>query len=190
MGIRRNRFLLLSALLVSALAAIHLSLVQRTQAKQERPHGRYTSRQIIARTDPLCQLLAPQAGRLRLSADRTFDALWLVHCEDEAGNFIAHFIWDADAGDLRLVGHVPPWQVEGLPSPLSQREAVQTAWRWMRALGIAEKASRWKVIHAPEKVGLSWHIRWQAEGRTAGIKIDLRSGDLRAAYSWRRNVAR
>jgi hypothetical protein len=67
---------------------------------------------------------------------------------------------------------------------MSRREAIEEAWRWLRALRIAEKARRWKAVPAPEQTGSGWYVHWQAGGWAAAVKIDARSGDLLSADSW------
>ena len=194
MPFRYRCFLTFSTLPASALVITHLALTRRAQAEQERPFGRYTTRQVVALTEPLARLVAPEADGLSLSAERIITprpvggplALWSVDGEDRSGEFVVHFDWDADTGELSMVGH-RIHETAGSARPLSRQEAIQAAWYWLRDLGIAEKAPQWRPVPAPKQKYEVLTVFWQAEGRGAAIQIGLRSCLLHSARSWRTN---
>jgi hypothetical protein len=181
-----------TALVVSVFAATYFARKHSLQAEQFQPFGRYTSHQIIARTQPLSHLFTTLGNELHLSASKqelwgeSIRRYWIVDCTDESGNYVACFTWDADSGELYLAGHRPLRPSGHEVSPLRQVEAVEIARRWMKDLGIARQAPRWKLARSPEQNHHVWHVDWEAEEREAFIQIDFRSGDLLQAKSWRR----
>jgi hypothetical protein len=192
MPIQRFPYLLISALLVSALTALHITRTQQIQAEQSHSFGRYNSHQVLARAEPLTHLFTHRTNGIRLSASKVElqgeppRRYWIVDCTDQDGNYIACFSWDAESGHLYFVGHRSYTPLEQAAEPLSRLEAVRVARRWMNDLGIARQASRWRLASTPERNNTVWHVAWEAEGRVAFIQIDSCSGDLIQAKSWRR----
>ena len=196
MSVQPFPFLRITALAVSVFVATCFARKHSIQTEQLQPFGCCTLRQILARSESLCYLFTPPANSLRLSASKqvlqgaSLQRYWIVDCTDEMGNYVAYFTWDADSGELYLAGHRPLRSSERIGGPLSQKETVEIARRWMQDLGIARQAPRWRLARAPEQHEHFWHVGWEAEGREAFIQIDSRSGDLLQAKSWRRTGQR
>src|SRR5207248_1389076 len=102
---RLYRTLILMTLLLLA------ARVWYVQGEQARAYGRFNAAQILARSEPLFRVIAPQATTLCLSADRdmrrerdgALRRCWTVECTDEAGHLVATLFWNADTGELSLV---------------------------------------------------------------------------------------
>ena len=191
MNSRRYRFPVLAVLLGLTALLLLLERAHQVRAQQERPYGHYTAAQILDRAAPLCRAVAPEAGDLDLSVrrdlpDQANQHLWDVVARGRGGRDILNLCWNADTGEAYIVSH---WFVPGprssLPPPLSRREAIAAAWNWLRALGIAERAPHWHLAGAPQKGDRVWSICWQADSRTAAIKVDDDTGALVKAQSWR-----
>jgi len=157
--------------------------------RQERPYGRYTAAQILDRVAPLCRSVVPEADDLELSArqdlpDQARRHLWSLDGRDRLGRDILHLDWDADTGQAYIVSHWLAPASHDHMKLLSDQEAIEAAWGWLRALGIARNASYWRLARRPQRGECVCSIRWQAADRAAIIKVDEVSGALIEARSW------
>src|SRR5262249_8702169 len=148
---------------------------------------------IMNRTAPLCRALVPKASNLHLSASRLLDnplrRYWNVECIDEAGSHVAHFTWDADTGNLFMVGCPSPKPAKAsLPTPLNREEARRAAWKWLRTLGMVDEGHRWRLVHAPEQGRDAWSVAWQSDDREALVSVHRHSGNLLWARCWKKPV--
>lgn len=191
MFLRRFRSPFLSIAGTGALIALLALLLHRQQ--KEPPFGRYNTSQVIERTQRLCRLVAPQTPGLHLSAFQhqphaaDLTRYWTVDCDDEDGNPVVWFSWNADSGELNAISRVQPLHLKQQAPLLTQWEAVGITRRWLRDLEIAPPGSGWRLGPLREHVqgGSFWHVSWRAQDRVAHIRIDSRSGDLIQAMSWR-----
>src|SRR5262249_48145483 len=94
-------------------------------------------------------------------------------------------IWNADTGDLWMIGHrpLPPQATSSVV--LSRQSAVRAAWAWLYTLGIASKSSHWRPAAelGPERA--AWKVVWHGAEWTATLRLDSCSGDLLFLQSWR-----
>lgn len=191
MPVQRFSYSRVSALLVSTLIVLYVTRRHQLQDEQSQLFGRYNMRQILARTRLLCPLLTNEENVLHLTAAKqelqgeTNRRYWIVDCTDAMGNYLACFTWEAESGELYLVGHRSSMPLEQQGAPLSREEAVRIAQRWMRDLGMAGQASAWRLASAQKPSHDLWHVTWEAGERAAYIQIGLHSGDLIQAKSWR-----
>jgi hypothetical protein len=185
-----SRFLILAALMV-------LFLYARSRASSRSIAG-FTEQQMIARTQSLCWLIAPEAGRIVVSADPSeietpggrHVRSWTVECSDIAGNPLACFVWNADTSELMSAARRKSPQPGNSTGPMDRKAAVRTAKQWMRSLSISATAPQWRLRSEPERVGDSWHIPWQADDRMASIAFNARTGSLNMAHCWRARAPR
>jgi hypothetical protein len=189
--------------LVVAAAALALAgyicLRQRQiQATQEQPFGRYTARQIVDQTLPLCRTLQPEADRFALSIEHTLGTdprgkpwrFWDVEYTDKTGAYLAKFTWDAQTGELDWVSHrisevlarPPAFASHTRPWTEGQTRA-RAAWlgyRWLCRLGFAEAGSRWRLTKAPEPTPGTdaWFTLWRSGERVVFVNVNVISGEL------------
>ncbi len=153
----------------------------------------FTAQQIIERTKRLCWTVAPEAGRVTMSADRSeLEASggrpvrsWTVECADLAGNLLACFVWNADSGELMSASRSKSAHPRNMTGRMGRQEAVRTAKQWMRSLSISPLATSWRLRTEPVRRGNAWHIPWQAGDRRATIAFNARTGSLNLALCWR-----
>jgi hypothetical protein len=190
--VHRFRWLLVCALVTSAVAAVHVAATRRNLFDETARFGCCNRSEIILRTRSLCCCFSDKSEELIVSASQMeaegsiTRRFWTVDCTDAAGNYIACFTWDAGTGDLYHVGHHSS-KVSGRGTPPMSREAaVRIARCWLSSMGIADRNSPWTVAGEPEQFNNIWHIAWRVPGRTAFTQIDVWSGDLLMAKSCRR----
>jgi hypothetical protein len=167
---------------------------RQIQVQQEQPFGRCTARQVIERTLPLCRTLQPEAGHVTLSAEpvRTLEPrgrmgrYWWVSCIDTDGAYLAEFTWNADTGELVRVGHrfpqVSASQQAASPSPWTgeraKARAARLSYRWLCRLGMAQAASRCRLLGTSSAGGDAWTSQWRVDERSVMVNVNLVSGAL------------
>jgi hypothetical protein len=192
MQIRRLHSLLPLILIVVAVLGI-IYRARQVKAEQSHPFGRFTEQQIIARTEPLCRLVAPDITNLRLSAmprsgqasDGGTERFWCVEYEDATEQRFLCFWWEADTGELQKVCNRLRLPQGARRRLLSRQEATQTAWAWMEALGIRQQAKEWHLREAPTRFKERWNTVWLAEGRRLFFALDAYSGQVSILQSTR-----
>jgi hypothetical protein len=207
MNARRSALCLIGGLLLSTLACCAYFRYRPMQAMQELPFDRYTARQIVDHTIPLCQAILPRTDGLRLFIERgrsytsngSARPLWRVQCTDTAGKHLAEFLWEAETGALALVIHnAEAAESSGsqraftsfarMPAEQTRAKAAWQAYRWLYRLGIAGERSRWRLTREPERSSVRcdvWYTRWQSENVKATVQVDAGADTLISAQSWR-----
>ncbi len=177
-------------LLAGALLSGALVLQGRhTHPEQAHLYGRFTAQQILDRSEPLCRLLAPRANRLTLMAEPTAQGVaypcWIIECTDPTGQKLAYLSWDATTGQLFCASRASQRSVPRVGSPLNRHEAVRAAWQWLRDLGMAAQASRWRLVGAPRYNGAiwrpTWTVSWSAPDLRATVHVYVLTHELVSA---------
>ncbi len=164
----------------------------KTSAASKITFGRYTAAQIIDRSEQLCRTITSRDDRLVFFADTdqayapngALQRHWRVDCKNEAGEVIVHLLWDADTGDLCTAAQLLPQMSGRKPPKMPAGMAVRRAAEWMRTLGIAATAPRWRLTGKPSQCNMNWNVQWQAQGRSAFIVLNAGTGDLTLAASF------
>jgi hypothetical protein len=185
MFIRKYRYPLLCALPLGAFAATRYTHTRQRQAEEAKPYGRYTAQQILDRAAPLCDAVVAQASTLHMTAERYFNRkpgrgpshLWLVDCTDSSHRDIAHFDWDADTGSLFMAtASLQNTKLSNSSRPLSEREALRGAWRWLDTLGVTRQVTSLHLAQAPKRTITAWKTTWKGDGWNVHVTIGLYSG--------------
>jgi hypothetical protein len=181
----------LTGLAVSVLV-VSVHKAGKKKAEQSISYGRFTWKEIAARSEALCRLVIPAIGSLTYSPERmalplpgrSAEKYWSVTVRNDAGQEVAHITWDAHTGALWYYSRPDILPPGSQPKPMSRRAAVENAWQWMRTTGIAAPHSRWRLINETCRDGDIWMVFWQGENRKAEIYIGAQNGELMIARSW------
>jgi hypothetical protein len=182
---RRWLSLLIGVLLVAFGILMHVRRQQIRQQRQERPFGQFTQAQLAHRTQPLFALLAPGKACWMAFTTGTFrrpdgadSHIWDVDClqaNSPDAAHLAHFQWYADTGTLRSVSCSELNQVlEGNYRQITEQQAMEQSWYWLRALGFAKAGSRWACTPGPKPntPSGSWKLHWRNGGEEVDMHID------------------
>src|SRR5438067_6350994 len=151
---RPIRFLAFWTCIFGVLAFLGSIRARQVRAEQSRTYGRFNARQVIERTEPLCRALAANDSGFTLSAwkygleDFGPRPFWEVECADGANRYLAHFLWDAQAGELFRATRALAPPVGG-ERALDRRILRKTASRWLLVLGLAAESPGWRPSGVP-----------------------------------------
>jgi hypothetical protein len=206
MDTRRSIARLIAGLLACALACGIYLRHRQLRAIQEQPFGRYSEKQITARTVTLCRTILPDANGFLLSSERNRiyaqdgrqRLWWHLRCTDKAGKERMEFLWDAETGELAFVAHDPRRPVlpdsppaaarsGRLPEAQGAGRAAWQAYRWLCWLGIAGEGQGWRLTKEPEHATTRcdvWYTRWQSADHKAVVQVDIGADTLISAQNW------
>jgi hypothetical protein len=181
-----NRWRGVLAGVIGVLVLLANDRAKSVEAVRLEPYGRFTAKQIIARTERLPGIVHGRTAGMRLSAERIETGglrgnqhrHWVVDATGEAAAFIGHFDWDADTGELLSASFpLPPATPRG-QAELKAAEALRLSWHWMRALGVAERSPSWQAVGVPQRTGGAWRVYLRGKDRTVAVTVYALSGDL------------
>ncbi len=160
---------------------------QNVKRIESRPYGRLTADQVLSKSESIVHSIDSNAPPFKLSAlHGPADAAlhtWQVDCKAADGRDIAHITWDADTGELHSLGHLGrPRKIPEGPV-LNRKEAVRSAWNWLKATGVSKLSRVWHVDRAVQKNG-AWCVRMKSENRTAFVTIGYKTSDLNWLLTW------
>jgi len=183
---RRSWYYVALAFALAGAVVYRSSTLSRVEA---RPFGRFTSDQIIARAETLVKTIDPAAPPFRLSsvhspADASIRS-WEVACRALDGKDIAHITWDADTGELLSLGHLrKPGALPEGPT-LDRKEAVRSAWQWLKVVGVSKLSRAWHVDRAKHDGENIWCVLLRSEDRSAFVTLGSKSRELHWLMTWR-----
>jgi len=158
------------------------------------PAGLYNVQQILNHAGPLCRTLAPEAGEMTVSADRVSGYLehpyWNVTAMDRAHRDVVSLRWHDDTGELYAASHLETREGCRKGHLLTRQEVIEAARKWMRVLGFADQAPRWRLARPPQCIHAVWSMLWQAEGREAFVRVHAYTGSLVSSQTWSIGKAR
>jgi hypothetical protein len=166
--------------------------VCRLQAEQEACYGLFTGKQILERTDALCPLVWPQIDHFTLTADKATlyrgeipslqapsvpRRVWFVSCQNAEGTIEGQFCWNADTGDLILLGAKRRNNPDAME--LEQSELHRLSRQWLWKMGLCQKAERWQLSHVvPDRSAHNIMFTWRSHDRQANILLKNNTGQL------------
>jgi hypothetical protein len=178
-----------ATLVACAAAAIGVGgLMARTRgAARDERYGVCSERDIVVLTRPLLSVLSPEGGpwHMEMMRGRVTDRFWSVRAMSGREYQEIHATWNADTGELFSLSWVRPKPRSDADSVPDRGRAISTAMAWLRAVGVASYAPRWRLDGEPRRFGFVWETRWCAVGRQALVRLDSRNGDLLAAQNRR-----
>jgi hypothetical protein len=152
---------------------------------------RFSPQQLSAQVLAAHRTLAPvannavwQKAQLQYMAqgDDRLRPLWVIDWDDRNGQPICSTSWDAETGKLLLAEHpVKRAWPRNVPAQSGQA-AVRASWGWIKALGVDQSASGWRLTAPPSARGLGWVVTWQANNCRATITLDRWTLDLSTLY--------
>jgi len=165
------------------LYAHQLRQIDQMRVAANGPYGRYTARQILGATAPICQKLLPFSDGLQLVAEPhaiyadngTVRRLWEVDCVDDRRQEVGYFWWDAETGTLNRFKLSSSEVGAGSSAMVARSEAVGRARQWMAALGWGSGA-QWQVCQAPRLAAGAWIILLGNKFQRIRTQIDAKSG--------------
>ena len=182
----RSWYCVALAFVLAGAVGYRSSILRRTEV---RPFGRFTSDQIVARAETLVKSIDPAAPPFRLSsvhspADASIHT-WDVVCKALDGKDIAHITWNADTGELVSLGHLrKPGALPEGPT-LDRKEAVNSAWQWLKVVGVSKLSRTWHVDQAKHSGEDIWFVKLRSEDRSAFVTLGSKNRDLRWLMTWR-----
>lgn len=191
MSLRVWRWISLTA--CAALVAVAFGTLSNHQPPASKKLGRFTEKEIIARSEPLSQAIVP-GGQLRFSTT-TGDArtrresnqrCWFVDACTADGHHVLSIVWNADTGTLQYVG--VKGQRDAHVARVSSREAQWASQQWIRRLGLSHGEGTWRLQKAPYRLGTAWFALWTSGDRKVIVNIDANTGGLLAAYAYNSSV--
>lgn len=172
----------LMALMLLAISA-RLYHVQKARAES---YGNMNAQQVFARSEAICRALSPDVEGMSISVERSNqDAplpYWEATCVDKTGKNSTYLHYDAATGNLRYAGHMPVYPSYNIDSRLSESQAIRTAWKWVEALGLADKGNLWKVQPTVKAAAGNWEVCWKTSDRKVAIMINANSGYFATAH--------
>jgi hypothetical protein len=188
---RRLVYVLAGVLAAALCVLIHVRRQQMLEEEQSRPLGLFTEGQITRRTEPLFHLLVPDrscwmslTSETNSRPDGSVGHFWSVDCLQEnspSASNLAYFQWDADTGNLVTATCSLPDDVsKDDHSHLTEQQAVEKSWQWLRALGLARGRSRWQCDRAPRLGQEAWSLRWHSREANVSIHIAAATGSFLA----------
>ena len=177
------------------MAWIALSGVGRERAPVNAASANLLSKKdVLARTGPVVSTIWPELQNVQLSPDliltpsgirsprhahQVLTAAWQILCEDAHGASLGVVTWNAKSGELVSIVLGSNWTRDPLMSGprMNESEARTMTRHWLRDLtGRATNVS-WREVH--EKIDPRTVISdWTANGRTAHLAVNLRTGGL------------
>src|SRR5262249_35669672 len=150
----------LMGVLIAFCGLMHVRRQQVLEERKRRPFGHLTEAQITSCTQPLFDLLAPgKTCWMAFTTDtcRRSDGAdghyWDVDClqtNNPEAEHLVHFQGDADTGALRSVScPVPERVAKDAHRPITEQQAIEQSWYWLRTLGFAKAGSRWRCAPEP-----------------------------------------
>lgn len=139
--------------------------IEQSRVAANGPFGRYTARQLLDATDPICQKLLPLSEGLQLVAESRFHYVvkgtvhrfWEVDCLDAKGQEVGYFWWDADTAMLNRFALLSPNAPADPSARLARVAAVGRARYWMEELGWGPGA-RWQVCRTLQLAEGNWIV--------------------------------
>ena len=188
MKLRSRLHMLPLPFLLGVLLVDYLVVTRSSEAERNRAFGKFTAKQILDRTEPLCALIAPESGIVDLTVSQSEHkkrAFWMVEGKDKSGSYVAGFTWDAQTGELFRVGHYILEPTAGQWTIVSRGEAVKQARKWMTDLGLFEQGSKWRATPAPEIEKGRWRVHWRSADHAAFVQLGYSGGEIQMAEKWR-----
>lgn len=141
-----------------------------------------TARQILDQSEPICEALAPPGVSLQMAAElapgtEEVRPIWNVECTDRYGQDMVNLRWSADTGRLLSAGTQYPLSRAKKLKLTTASQARDTAWFWLKRLGLVENASRWHLdrpVAMPAQA--TWIVQCRAFRQQMLLDLDARSG--------------
>lgn len=166
--------------------------LRQYQAESEAAYGHFTRTQILDRTELLCQSVWPQFESLTLTSDKTAYyrrelasdqtantaiRVWYIICETTGGDILGHFCWNADTGDLILLG-AQRQDISQAAAP-QPRDLVRISRQWLWTMCLNKKGESWQLskrgaVSSADEVVVSWRSQY----RRADVALRHTSGQL------------
>ena len=152
------------------------------------PHEAYTRAQILSLSKTLFAAIAGTERDLTLSAVRAgtrlnecMRPLWIVYCESPEVGLAAYAVIDGEMGETIAITDTLREVAGRKMQALTKDQALNAARSWMKDLGVAVTAKRWRLAAGPERTPTGWTFVWRAGWRTARVVVDARTGGLISA---------
>src|ERR1041385_1902061 len=182
----QNAFLLAWLVLVCGFGVLIATRLHQATIERSEPFGRYSKQQIVERTEPLCREISPGMTNLVMRAEQInvprsapkSQRYWTVDCELPGHEYVANFMWNADTGDLRLVGASPGYERPVSIPVMSRDEAVRKATEWLGKLDVAKRSPTWRAEPEPYVDRESWVVNLRGATVSVWIKMEERAGKL------------
>lgn len=172
-----NRFFLIA---VGGLTSIAFGIGLRSLHPAEPDtRGRFTSRQILAKT----RTLSPWVPALATAATYTVERLplhkgftfwkpgWMVECFNAENRYIGHLLWDAETGRLLEVSNQPAAPL-AVAKPFALPQVTGMARDWLSALLPPERDAPWRLAEPPEHYERVWTVRFLSQNRLLTLRMD------------------
>lgn len=148
-----------------------------------------TCAHIVDEVEPLYRALFPKKEVLRFTLAFGFfhphkgneTRGWMIECYDNAGNEIAHGLWD-EHGKRHITVSVDHRRSPSRPLPfLSAEEAVQTAKDWLYRTGMAIPQGTVGSVYAAKRWGEVWHVTVRLSDGVVMVWINAHTGEVHQA---------
>jgi len=187
---------LVTTLAVISLVAARGAQLHRNHQTSLRPHGAFTRRQVILRSEPLAMALSRGKAVASIVAspfdahqgDRGLRPIWMAESNTADGTLQVYIVMDAVNGDLFSISRSTPGPLSNAPATVSYRDAVRITGSWLATLGVADKDVHWVASADPDHNNRMWRIAWTGDTHRMEIEIDAHTGELIVAQASRMRV--